>query len=378
MHILIAPNAFKNALSASDAAKFILEGLKMSKLKFTSTAHPVADGGDGTGELLIKKANALLINAIVSDPLGRKINASFGLTNDGTAIIELADTCGLRLMKPSELKPLEMATNGAGELVKIALDKKAKCILFCIGGSCTTDGGTGILQALGMRFLNRNGNELKKLPECLTQLEAIDSSRLDARIKETELIILCDVRNTLLGKKGAAAIFGPQKGADQNDVKKLEACLERLRDVALYNTGKDMAALQHGGAAGGVAAGLAVFLNARLVSGADYFLSYTRFAESLQNANLVITGEGSIDDQTLQGKAPFAVAISAKVKGIPVIALAGKISLMPDYKLHGHFEIMMPIGNEPVEIETALENTSQNLMRTAKVLGDLLALKIRD
>lgn len=375
MHILIAPNAFKNALSASDVSEYIREGLTKSKLKFTSIVFPVADGGDGTGALLIEKANAQLIDVIARDPLGRKISASFGLTDDGTAIIELADTCGLRLIKSNDLKPLVASTRGAGEMIKMALDKNAKRILLCIGGSCTTDAGSGILQTLGIRFLDKNRNELQSMPENLLQLESIDGSMLDLRIKETELILLCDVQNTLLGERGAAIVFGPQKGADKNDVEKLEACLARLRDVALNHTGKDMAALQHGGAAGGVAAGLAVFLNAHLVNGSDYFLDCTHFDEALQNADLVITGEGSIDEQTLQGKAPFGVALRAKKKNIPVIGFAGKVPLAPDGKMQEYFDILLSINNEPAEMEIALRNTSVNLIRTAKALGDLLALR---
>jgi glycerate kinase len=375
MHILVATNAFKNALSASDAARYVCEGLAGSKLQCTAAVFPVGDGGDGTGALLIEKAQASLISAMVRNPLGRKISASFGLTGDGTAIIELADTCGLRLMKPDELNPMHASTQGAGELIKVALDRNAKRILFCIGGSCTTDGGAGILQALGIRFLNRNGKELQGIPESLLQLESIDSSLLDRRMKQTELIILCDVQNTLLGKDGAAFVFGPQKGAGKNDVEKLEACLAKLRDIALHHSGKDMAALPHGGAAGGVAAGLAVFLNARLVKGIDYFLDYTRFDEALQNADLVITGEGSIDEQTLQGKAPLGVALRAKKKGIPVIGLAGKIPLAQGGMLQEYFDILLSINNEPLDLSTALSNTSRNLVRAARAVGDLLALK---
>jgi glycerate 2-kinase len=375
MHILIAPNAFKNALSASDVARFIHEGLEKSSLQFTSTIFPVGDGGDGTGRLLIEKTNASLISATVSDPLGRKINVSFGLSQDGsTAIIELADASGLRLLKPGELNPLHASTYGTGELMKIAMDKNVNRILLCIGGSATIDGGTGILRALGIRFLDNKGNELENLPESLAQLETIDSSYLDHRIKETEIIICCDVKNTLLGDKGAAAVFGPQKGATPGDILKLENCLTRLRDVALRRTKKDMAALLHGGASGGVAAGLAVFLDARLVNGIDYFLDYTHFDKALQKADLVITGEGSIDEQTLQGKAPFGVAMGAKKKGIPVIGLAGKIPFTTDATLQKYFDILLTINNEPVEMETALQHTPDNLVRTAKAIGDLLAL----
>ena len=373
MHILIAPNAFKNALAATDAAAHIHEGLEKSSLECSSTIFPVGDGGDGTGALLIEKTNAALISANVTDPLGRKINASFGFADDGTAIIELADASGLRLINPNELDPLHASSYGTGELIKMALDKNAKRILLCIGGSATIDGGVGILQALGIRFLDSSGNELQQIPESLSQLAKTDSSQLDSRIKETPLIILCDVQNRLLGEKGAAAVFGPQKGAGEKDIEKLEASLQRLRDVALEQIGKDMALLTHGGAAGGIAAGLSVFLNAQLVHGIDYFLDYTHFDKALQEADMLITGEGSIDDQTLEGKAPFGVALRAKKKGIPVIALAGKIPLAPDDRLLEYFNILLAIGNEPVDIETALKQTGKNLLRTARSLGDLLA-----
>lgn len=376
MHILVAPNAFKNALSATDAARYIHEGLEKSSLQCNSTIFPVGDGGDGTGELLIEKTNAALISAMVTDPLGRKINASFGLTDDGTAIIELANTSGLRLVNPNELDPLHASSRGVGELIKIALDKNAKRILLCIGGSATIDGGVGILQALGIQFLDSSGNELQQIPESLSQLAKTDSSQLDSRIKETPLIILCDVQNALLGEKGAAAVFAQQKGAGKKEIKKLEAALQRLRDVEWEQTRKNMALLPHGGAAGGIAAGLAVFLNAQLVNGIDYFLDYTHFDQALQQADIVITGEGSIDEQTLNGKAPFGVALRAKKKGIPVIGLAGKIPLSPDDSLHEYFNILLAIGNEPVDIKTALKQTDKNLVRTAKALGDLLATNI--
>jgi len=226
---------------------------------------------------------------------------------------------------------------------------------------------------LGIRFLDSSGNELQQIPESLSQLAKTDSSQLDSRIKETPLIILCDVQNRLLGEKGAAAVFAPQKGAGEKDIEKLEASLQRLRDVAMEQTGKDMALLPHGGAAGGIAAGLAVFLDAQLVNGIDYFLDYTHFDKALQEADMLITGEGSIDDQTLEGKAPFGVALRAKKKGIPVIALAGKIPLAPDDRLLEYFNILLAIGNEPVDIETALKQTGKNLLRTARSLGDLLA-----
>ncbi|HXL57331.1 MAG TPA: glycerate kinase [Chitinophagaceae bacterium] len=376
MHILIAPNAFKNSLNAADAAEAIEHGLLQSKLRCTCMCFPVADGGDGTAALLIEKFNGTIIHTEVYDPLKRKINASFGLIDKGaTAVIELADASGLRLLHPEEYDPLHASTFGTGEMIKHALDKGVNKIIIGIGGSATVDGATGILQALGIRFLDVDKKVLQHLPESLIGLAFIDTTNIDKRIFNVELIVLCDVENMLLGETGAATVFGPQKGASAEDVKKLEAALTRFRDITFQQTGKDMAAIKHGGAAGGVAAGLAVFLNAKLVNGIDYFLEITSFGEALQKADLVITGEGSIDEQTLHGKGPFGVAKKAKQKNIPVIGLAGKIPLQPDAGLKKYFDVLMPINNE-LSLEKALLQTKDNLMRTAAEIGNLLALKL--
>jgi glycerate 2-kinase len=377
MRILIAPNAFKNALRSVDAAGFILEGLKMSGLKFTSTIFPVADGGDDTGSLLIKKCGGKLIGAIVKDPIGRKIETSFGISADGhTAIIELAAASGLRLLTQKELDPLHASTGGTGELIRMALDQRVKRILLCVGGSATIDGGSGILRELGVQFLDKDNSEMVRTPESLLDLDRIDISKLDKRIGETEIIVLCDVSNPLLGDQGAASIFGPQKGAGKKDILKLERALKRLNDITFSQTGRDMAALRFGGAAGGVAAGLAVFLGAELVAGSDFFLDFTDFNKSLQNTDLVITGEGSIDSQTLQGKAPFGVAKRAKHLGIPVIGLAGKIEFDKDDQLLNYFNILLPLADTPADLSTALKQTGTNLISTAKTLGDFLALRL--
>jgi glycerate 2-kinase len=375
MQILIAPNAFKNALPAIDVAKFILEGLIKSSLRFTHTIFPVADGGDDTATLLINKCGGKFIGALVKDPIGRKIETSFGISEDGgTAIIELAAASGLKLLGHDELDPLHASTSGTGELIRMALDKKVKRILLCVGGSATIDGGSGILRELGARFLDKGNTELLGIPESLTHLEKIDLSQLDKRLEETELIILCDVNNRLLGDQGAAMIFGPQKGAGKRELQKLEMALKRFTDIMLFQSGKDMSVLPHGGAAGGVAAGLAVILGAELVAGADFFLDFTDFNSSLQKADLVITGEGSIDPQTLQGKVPFAVAKRAKHLAIPVIGLAGKIEFDTGNQLQRYFDMLLPLADIPADLATALEQTGSNLIKTAKIIGDYLAI----
>lgn len=375
MHILISPNAFKHALNAEEAAFAIEEGLKRSKAGVTTECFPVADGGDGTGTLIIKKCKGTLVDAAVHDALGRPINAVFGLIDNGaTAVIEMADTSGIRLIKSQELNPLRANSSGTGEMIRKALDQGVEKIIIGMGGSATVDGGTGILRALGVRFLGADGNELTILPKDLGELVTVDLSALDERILKCEVIVLCDVDNTLLGDQGSAAVFGPQKGASPDEVRKLDQVLNKLSAVALQHTGRDMAAIKYGGTAGGAAAGLHAFLNARLVNGIDHFLSLTDFNSALERADLVITGEGSIDEQTLQGKGPFGVAYHAKLKGLPVVAFAGKVPLEWNVNLQAYFDVLMPIGNQPEDLATALACTADNLARTAETLGNMLVL----
>ncbi len=376
MHILIAPNAFKNSLTAKKAAMAIAEGLMRSRLACTCECFPIADGGDGTGELIIEKLNGTIIGAAVTDPLGRKCNTSFGwIVKEKIAVIEMAAASGLRLLKQEELNPLKASSIGTGEMIRQALDQGARKIILGVGGSATVDGGVGMLKALGVRFFDAAGQELTGMPESLVRLKRIDLAGLDARIGHCELRILCDVDNYLLGTLGAAAVFGPQKGAGAGDVIKLEAALQQLSNVVLQQYGKDMSTIKHGGAAGGTAAGLFALLNAKLCNGAEEFLTLTGFEEQLTRADLVITGEGSLDVQTLQGKGPFAVALWAKKKLISVIGFAGSVPLQTNNALSQYFDVLMAIGDRPSDLFTALVNTEDNLIRISEQVGNLLALK---
>ncbi len=359
MHILIAPNAFKNSLTADDAATAILRGLQQSRLNFTAECFPVADGGDGTGDLLIKKLGATVIGAPAHDPLGRMRKASFGLIGE-TAIIEMANASGLRLLKREELDPLHTLSTGTGDLIRAALDHKARHIILGMGGSATVDGGVGILTALGVRIFE-NG---------------IDTTDLDPRLADTRLTVLCDVNNPLLGPRGAAAVFGPQKGATPEAVQQLELRLQHLAALICKTTGKEIAALPSGGTAGGAAAGLYGVLRAELVNGIDYFLQLTGFDKALGNTNLVITGEGSIDKQTLQGKGPVGVAIRAKMRKLPVIGLAGRLPLEKDPQLDQYFDALLPITHQLLPLAEALTHTAANLTATARALGNLLSAPV--
>jgi glycerate kinase len=375
MHILIAPNAFKNSIDASQVASAIQQGLALSKLECTTACFPIADGGDGTGSLIITSCNGTVIWKEVNDPLGRKVQSSFGLIDNGkTAVIEMADSSGLRLLKKEELNPLKTSSYGTGELIRFALDEGVNRIIIAMGGSATVDGGCGILNALGINFLDKAGNILQAMPTDLITMDKVDASALDKRIFDCEIVILCDVDNKLLGADGAASIFGPQKGALPADVQVLEAFLENFAEISALQTGKNMAHIKHGGAAGGATAGLHTWLNAKLVNGIEYFLSLTNFDEALKHSDLLITGEGSIDRQTLQGKGPFGVALRAKNTKIPVIGIAGKVPLAYDDELQQYFDVLISINNEAADMATALANAKENLIRTATAIGNIIAL----
>jgi glycerate kinase len=374
MHILIAPNAFKNSLSAADAAKSIREGLLDSGLTCSTACFPVGDGGDGTASLIVKHLGGSFIDAQANDPLGRKINTSIGFVDEGkTAVIEMANVSGLKLLQEKELDPLHATSFGCGELIIAALNHGAGKIILCVGGSATIDGGCGALQAIGVRFLDRSKKELTGLPQSLINLDAIDISGVDKRIFNTEFIILCDVDNFLLGEKGAASVFGPQKGASAYDVIRLENALTRLRDITMIQTGSDMNKLRHGGAAGGISAGLNIYLKARLVQGIEYFLDMTGFDKAMGHTDLLITGEGSIDLQTLEGKGPFGVARRAKKKNITVIGLAGIVSLTANTELDRYFDVLIAVNQPSEDLKTAMLHTEANLRQKSIQLGKMIS-----
>ncbi len=374
MHILIAPNAFKNSLTATGAATAIREGLLESGLVFTDQCFPVGDGGDGTASLIVKNLGGFFIDVPANDPLGREINGSVGFVDEGkTAVIEMANVSGLKLLNEKELDPLHATSFGCGELIRAALNHGAGKIMLCVGGSATIDGGSGALQAMGVRFLDRSKKELSDLPKSLISLDTIDVSGLDKRIFDTEFIILCDVDNFLLGEKGAAYVFGPQKGASERDIIELENALARLRDITFFQTGSDMNKLRHGGAAGGISAGLNIYSKARLVQGIEYFLDITGFEKALENTDILITGEGCIDLQTLEGKGPYGVARRAKKKNITVIGLAGNVSSTGKTELERYFDVLMAINQPSEDLKTAMLHTDANLRQTSFQLGNMIS-----
>lgn len=326
MKIVIAPQEFKESLRGIEIARAMREGVIRVWPDAETELVPVADGGDGTLQSLVDASGGEIMSATVDDPLGRPIDAIWGALGDGqTAVIEMARSSGLAILTPEERNPLITTTYGVGELMLQALDAGYRHLIIGIGGSATNDGGAGMAQALGARLLDADGNELARGGGALADLDRIDVSGLDPRLSDTTIDVACDVNNPLCGETGASAIFGPQKGADPETVKYLDAALHRFGELLERDLGQDVMVVPGAGAAGGLGAGLMAFTNARLRPGADIVIDALDLDARLEGASLVIVGEGQTDRSTIFHKAPVAVAQRAKVQGTPVIAISGSL-----------------------------------------------------
>jgi glycerate 2-kinase len=327
-HVLIAPDKFKGSATAAEVADRVATGLRRAAPGTPLTILPVADGGDGTVDAAVAAGFERRAVA-VAGPLGDPVAAEFALRG-GTAVVEMAQASGLVRLPEGRLAPLTAGTRGTGELVRAALDAGAGTIVLGVGGSATTDGGAGMLVALGARFRDADGHELPDGGGGLYDLAAADLTGLDPRLAATQVILASDVDNPLLGPRGAAAVYGPQKGATPEDVVRLEAGLARLADAlgrALGPETSRAADAPGAGAAGGVGYGALAALGARRESGIEVLLKVLGFDKALIGARLVITGEGALDEQTLHGKAPAGVANAAREHAIPVVAVCGRLLL---------------------------------------------------
>lgn len=327
MKICIAPDSFKGSLTALEAAECIEKGLRrgMKGIKGVGFVKvPMADGGEGTVQAIVDATGGRIVSKFVADPLGRRIKARFGITGDGkTAVIEMAEASGLALLKPSERNPMVTSTRGTGELILAALDMGVRRILVGIGGSATNDGGTGMARALGARFLDRRGQEIMEGGGSLRNLAGIDMGGFDRRVKEAEFEVACDVTNPLCGPRGASCVYGPQKGATPVMVRELDKGLKNLADVAADYLKIRIALVPGAGAAGGLGGGLMAFCGARLRAGVDIVMDGVGLPGKVKGCDLVVTGEGRMDGQTVFGKTPAGVAKIAKKLGKPVIAVCG-------------------------------------------------------
>lgn len=372
MKVVVAPNAFKGSLSADEAAKAIAAGLCRSWDEIRCSLKPVADGGDGTGSLLAHYLHAERINGKTEDPLGRMINADYWYNKvTRTAIIELAEASGLKKLTTDERVPLMASTYGTGILIAHAIGLGAKEIVVGMGGSATTDGGAGILAALGARFLDEQGNALVARPKDLLAMTELSIAGLPLN-ENVHITVLCDVRNPLLGPEGSVAVFGRQKGADAVAMDLLTSFLSSFNRLQSKFTGTDLADMPGAGAAGGAAGFLHAILRADLVPGTSYFINKCGLEEDIKGADLVITGEGSLDEQTLKGKGPEGVATLARKHGVPLICLAGRVQGGQSDAFRSLFPVVFPIGNGYSSQEEAMRNTAGDLERTAFNIGTLL------
>lgn len=367
MKIVIAPDSFKESLTALQAAHAIEQGFREVFPDARYVKVPMADGGEGTVQSLVDATKGSILQTKVTGPLGESVEAFFGLLGDGTtAVIEMAAASGLHLVPMEKRNPLLTTTWGTGELIKAALDHGVTKILIGIGGSATNDGGAGMVQALGGRLLTREGTEIGYGGGSLDQIASIDVSDMDARLQHVTFEVACDVDNPLTGPRGAAAIFGPQKGATPETVKLLDRNLAHYASVIKQELGKHVDEIPGAGAAGGLGAGLLAFLPVQLNRGVEIVLRAVRFEQHVKDADLVITGEGRIDSQTIYGKTPMGVAKLAKKYQIPVIGIAGSISddshVVYDYGIDAVFSIVP----RAIPLTDALENASHYLRQTAR------------
>jgi len=368
MKILIAPNSFRGSLNAFEVADSIEKGFKSVSSLFEIDKFPIADGGDHTAKILINALKGEFKKTEVLNPLGIPIQVLLGITKDHTAIVELACASGTNLLNSEELNPLNTTTFGTGQLIKAALDEGCRNFIIGIGGSATIDAGVGMLQALGVKFTDKQGEEIKFGGGNLHHINKIDISKLDKRIYDCKISVACDVENFLLGKRGAARVFGPQKGANLKQVEILEKNLSHYADQVQKFMGKNVENIKHGGTAGGVAVSLYAFFNAKLENGIELILDKTNFSGHLSNCNFVITAEGKIDSQTSEGKGPYGVAKRAKEAGKPVIALAGQVTPEGAKTFDATFSII----NRPMNLKTALAETENLLFDTSKQIAKLV------
>lgn len=375
MKIVIAPDSYKESLSALEVASAIEAGFREIFPEADYVKIPVADGGEGTVEAMVAATQGNIVRLTVTGPLGKPVEAFYGLSGDErTAFIEMAAASGLELVPAAQRDPLITTSFGTGELIKDALDRGVDHIIIGIGGSATNDGGSGMMQALGAQLLDEHGKQIAYGGGALPQLARIDIEQLDTRIKQCRFEVACDVSNPLTGEKGASAIFGPQKGATPQLVQQLDQALEHYATLIHRDLDMDVLHIDGGGAAGGMGAALHAFCQAELRSGIEIVTEALGLAEQVKDADLVITGEGRIDSQSINGKVPIGVAKVAKQFNKPVIGIAGSLTadvgVVHQHGLDAVFSVLFSICT----LDDALANAAQNVRLTARNVAAVIKL----
>lgn len=375
MRIIVAPDSFKGSLSAIEAANAIKRGIQKVFTDAEIISVPIADGGEGTVRSLIYSTHGELVTTRVIGPLGDEVDATWGILGaEKTAVIEMAEASGLLLVPMEKRNPLIATTYGTGQLIKEALDRGFRKIIIGLGGSATNDGGAGMAQALGAKFLDMDGNELPYGGMALDELAKIDLAHLDPRIEETEFILASDVKNPLCGADGATAVYGPQKGANEEMVRKLEFALSHYGKIAEKTMGKSVICSAGAGAAGGLGAGLMLFCNAYVREGIQFILQTIHAEEIFAEADLIFTGEGSTDAQTIYGKAPVGIGFVAEKYRVPVICVSGNLGNGYDEIFHYGIAGAESIVPGPMTLAACMENAA--VLLEDAVMRICLILKI--
>jgi len=360
--ILIATDSFKDALPALDVCKAIQKGIVLADATLGTSLFPLADGGEGTAAVLNFHNGGKMRSVEVYNPLLKKIKAQYNISIDGrTAYIEMAQASGLQLLELAERNCYHTTSYGTGELILDAIKNGVKKIILGLGGSATNDAGMGMAIALGYRFFDKEGNELKGVGENLIAVDRIDDTHLKFDKSKVRIEVIVDVDNLLYGTQGAAHVYGKQKGANEDEIASLDMGLRYFSELIRQHFKTDVSAIKGGGAAGGMGAGAIVFLNAKISSGIDLIMTHTHFEKELQSASLIITGEGKIDAQTLHGKLINGVARSANKYGIPVIALCGSLDAEPEDINALGLLAAYSIINAPTTLDNAISQTADNL-----------------
>ncbi len=376
MKIVLAPDSFKESMTAKEACMAMERGIKKVINSVEIIHVPMGDGGEGTLDALVDATNGEVFYKDVVAPLGNKVKARFGILGDKkTAIIEMAEASGLYLVDKEKRNPLITTSFGTGELIKEALNKDVNKILIGLGGSATNDGGVGMLQALGVSFKDKNNNEIPYGGGALNKIHYIDVSNLDKRMLNVKIEIACDVKNTLTGPEGASEVFGRQKGASDADVKVLDENLKHFADISKKIIGKDIDNIQGAGAAGGLGAALIGYCNAEVKRGIDTVIEYSKLEDKLKDADLVLTGEGSIDFQTKFGKTPIGVATLAKKYDVPVIAFGGRIGNGIEELYSLGIDSIIGITPGVIGLDEALKDGKDNLEVAVENILRIITIK---
>lgn len=375
MKIVIAPDSFKESLSSQQVAEQIEAGIWEIFPHADTIKLPIADGGEGTIEALVAATDGHIVETDVTGPLGRQVKAGYGVCGDEqTAVIEMAAASGLALVPKEHRNPLLTTSFGTGELIRCALDAGYRNLVIGIGGSATNDAGVGLLQALGARFLEAQDKDIGFGGASLTKLERIDIQGLDPRLQECRIEVACDVTNPLTGPTGASAIFGPQKGATSEMIAELDQALRHFAAIVKRDLGQDIEQQQGAGAAGGMGAGLMAFLSAELRPGVSIVIEHIGLEKALEGADLLITGEGRIDGQSVYGKAPIGVARVAQQHGVPVVVIAGSLGTGYEEVYSCGISALFSVAKGPCTLEMALKNAAANVRATARNVSAIIRL----